>query len=166
MEISPTGDGLRIALICDFIFAHDWMSYLSYYSITKNLPDASFRIICSRGGDIKRPLFRWAKMFKLNFIITDAKMDLSDYFIITPTIVALEAYNGKNLGPNTSKSDETSVFIDYSKGWAKFNTSEWINRGINPLSNTDSFYVEDMNVNEHRIGKMWNKFYKFYSSIN
>ena len=37
MKISSIGKGLSILICCDFTVPHDWMSFLTFWSVKKNL---------------------------------------------------------------------------------------------------------------------------------
>jgi hypothetical protein len=66
MKISSTGNGLNILIVCDYVSHHDWMSFLSWYSFSKNLPDAQVGIVCNRQVMNLR-LFVWPARVKVKF---------------------------------------------------------------------------------------------------
>ena len=48
MSISTVGNGLSIIISCDYTPHHDWMAFLCWYSMKKNLPDANIMVSCRR----------------------------------------------------------------------------------------------------------------------
>lgn len=103
--ISETGENLSVLICCDHVFAHDWMTFLSYYSFRTFLPDAKLAIACERNSLIY-DLFKWAKRLDLNFEIIKPKNKLEylQYFqnknkidipclITTPDIICLKEWS-------------------------------------------------------------------------
>lgn len=64
-KITSTGEGLSVLIACDYVPHHHWMAFATWYSVSKNLPDAKVGILCNR-----RPLpvqmYGWARTLKLN----------------------------------------------------------------------------------------------------
>jgi hypothetical protein len=61
-----TGLGLNILICTDYVPHHDWMSFLCWYSISKNAPDAQVSIKCNRQL-MQYKLFNWTKRCKVPF---------------------------------------------------------------------------------------------------
>jgi len=59
MEITSTGDNLQIFIHCQDKPEHNWMSFASYYSIIKTLPEAKPNLIIERVLPT-RMYFSWA----------------------------------------------------------------------------------------------------------
>jgi hypothetical protein len=67
MSISSTGQGLNVLIRCEASLAHhDWMAFASWYSLTKNLPDAEVHVLCC--GPPQYDFLRWAKKVDVRFI--------------------------------------------------------------------------------------------------
>lgn len=48
MKVTSSGDRLNILLSCEYTFHHNWMSFASWYSAYKMLPDAKVALLCAR----------------------------------------------------------------------------------------------------------------------
>lgn len=172
--ISPTGEGLNILIDCKYIPQHDWMVFASWYSISKNLPDAIVKIICQR-SESKSTIFRWPnrcliplkQYLKSEKLIKDQAIDLGLYqneeeiLIITPDIMCVSFYDVEHKGPIDVKSDENFTFVSYLHGCGKFVLQDWLNIK-NPFFRVDRFYSENMFLNERRVLKLWDKGFKTY----
>lgn len=64
-----TGERLSVLLCCEHLLHHEWMSFVSWYSFQRNLPDAKFSMLCTRVG-MKYDIFRWTKRAGIQFQIT------------------------------------------------------------------------------------------------
>lgn len=80
--INLTGENLNILLCCKHSFLHEWMTFLSYYSIHRYLPDAKVQIICER-KNLYYDLFNWTKRSQVNFeyIKPKSKIEYLHHFI-------------------------------------------------------------------------------------
>jgi hypothetical protein len=65
-KFTSTGNGLNILLACDCLPHHEWMAFASWYSISKNLPDAQVTLLCHR-HQMNYQLFSWPKKCGLKF---------------------------------------------------------------------------------------------------
>ena len=46
--VTSTGKGLNVLIRSEYSFSSNWMSFGSWYSVQKNLPDANVAIVCER----------------------------------------------------------------------------------------------------------------------
>ncbi len=166
--ISDTGSGLKIIINCEYKTHHNWMSFASWYSISKNLPDAEVFVECNRGLS-KLQLFDWAFKCKVPFKQVSNKFE--DNFIIegnvlkiAPSIMAVSNYQGK-LDLAIAKSNDEAVFVDYSSGCGGFSLLEWENKAKNPFDLINFLFSEEMLLNEYRILKLWKKCSSVYSVL-
>lgn len=158
--ISPTGDGLNIAIKCNYLPHHNWMVMASWYSLLKNLPDAKFVIVCdkSQGGNIE--LFKWCVKLDLDFYYgTKHKYD----YEINCDTMAVREWKGFEICSATS--EETSTFVHYRDRCGDFVLADWIDSIEAPFARTDDFYKGGMAVNEWKILELWKKLYPVYSMI-
>ncbi len=174
---SITGKDLNILICCDYVRHHNWMTFSSWYSIFKNLPDAKVKIICKR-TDIKETLFNWTRKCNVPFmqysaddrLFTEVARDLGifepneEFMEILPNVMAVSHYNEFSLGPVDCQSDNNSTFVRYLK-CGKFVDYEWINTNKNPFGNTKKLFSDDLMLNEYRILKMWDKCHNTYTAI-
>lgn len=61
-----TGDGISVLICCDYLPHHHWMAFAAWYSIQKNMPDATVGIMCNRNL-MKRKCFDWAPKCDVKF---------------------------------------------------------------------------------------------------
>lgn len=191
MSISYIGKGLSILICCDFIVSHDWMSFLTFWSIKKNLPDANISVICRRKAN--SDIFHWTRKcsIPLTFHTTESLSEIKELslknpkskisepvLLVKPNIVFLrdfdEAGFDSNIFKNHSfeieglvsdvKSENTTVCCDYSDGWGNFVTSTWINKSSIPFSSVD-YSAVIMSLNEKRFAALWESASKMYQSI-
>ena len=66
-KITSTGDRLNILVSCDYSLHHDWMSFASWYSIYKNLPDAQVALLCARDLKDGYASFDWPYRCDIRF---------------------------------------------------------------------------------------------------
>jgi hypothetical protein len=174
--ISSLGGGLNILISCDYSVCHNWMAYLCWYSINKNLPDAKVFITCCR-NNVNCNLFSWTKKVNVPFRMYNGEYKLKNsagfadipMLILPPDVVAIRDFEESGLDPNVikdvcfvdntslicdAKEEEFCVFASYSNGWGKFVTSEWINRSGCPLLGSN-FKDPIMTFNEVRISDLW-----------
>ena len=191
MSISSIGKGLSILICCDFIVAHEWMSFLTYWSVKKNLTDASVTVACRRGATAD--LFHWARKCSVPLIfhsledpneirqlcLRNPRAKLSEpLLIVRPSVVFVRDFEeagfdvsrlqGSNFEVDglvsDARSDNTTVCCDYAGGWGNFNTSRWINRSSIPFS-TEDFSARVMAPNEKRLAALWESASRMYQSI-
>lgn len=164
-DISNTGDGLSIVIKCDYVPHHDWMSFASWYSITKNLPDAKVRMVCKRSGTPLQ-MFRWTRKVRVPFIQSSIEpQPTSDDLWITPDVMAVSTYDAENLGPVSVKENVVFTFASYLKGCGKFVLGEWINKRC-PFQMSQRFYATDLTLNEYRVLRLWEKAFNSYVACN
>lgn len=172
-KISNTGENLVIIINCEYLPHHSWMTFASWYSISKNLPDAKCIILCKRGF-YKINLFTWANVCKVPvYQIKDENIDYNKIGIkdninkisINCNCMAINTWNEDLLGPLTVKSDNFCTFVDYFDQCGKFNGNEWVGRIEHPFNNVESFYDDDLFLNEYKVFKMWNKCKNIYNLI-
>lgn len=61
--ITETGENLNILI--NAATAEDWMTFASWYSVFKNIPDAKVAIICNRNQRVEFQNFQWAKRLNI-----------------------------------------------------------------------------------------------------
>lgn len=90
------GDNLAILIKCDHYPHHDWMSFLCWYSISKNLPEAKVVVACSRGGGMNFDIFNWPRRCGVHFAYHNPNLDTvkfaleNEKFEIDTPLLALE----------------------------------------------------------------------------
>lgn len=164
LKISETGNGLNILMLCEYTRHHDWMSFASWYSIYKNLPDATVEISCLR-TNCQDQLFNWPVKCNVTFSQVSKLEHVVDKLTITPDIMAVSYYDINNLGPVDVKSDDNFTFVSYFRGCGKFVYDQWINTLRNPLVIAEKLFTEDISLNESRVLKLWGKAYTLYRTI-
>lgn len=160
--VTKTGDNLIITIICEYLPHNNWMTFASWYSITKYLPDAKCNILCKRGLN-KLNLYDWTHKCKvpMNYTNNLESFDFNKtnlyHKVINCSVMAIDVWNKDFVGPYNVKSNIDCTFVDYFDQCGNFYGNDWLNKIIPPFSYVDSFYSEDLNLNESKIFKMWNK---------
>lgn len=190
MEISDSGNGLKIVIGCDYSNAHNWMSFISWYSLSKNLPDAEVFVSCNRTL-MKNSLFGWTKKCKVPFFIhktVDKFGQIAACNVKNPVLyipvetICVRDFSEANFSPNDlseeqiyflnedlscdCKQDKPCVFATYLNGWGRFVTSEWINRMNSPFIPNVKFDSGDMTTNEIRISKLWKSATTLFQTVS
>lgn len=193
MAISSIGNGLTIAINCDFVSHHEWMGFLQYVSILKHLPEAKVIITCRRRM-IGMNIFNWCRRCNVhllfhtseniselhNFLKRNKALKTECVLITEPNLVFLHDFEEvgfdkeiiskiKHISETDGlvseiKSENSTVCCDYSSGWGKFVTANWINKNSIPFS-TINFACAGMSVNENRLAKVWNAARKLYPNL-
>lgn len=167
-KVTPLGDNLAILIECEYTKMHSWMAYATWYSITKNLPDASVSVICPRDMISGSQHFSWTyRISNVNLFQgknPPNRFGLNKRIIrIPPHTMAVRKFNLENIGPAKVNSGELSTFVDYSEGCGKFVLSEWINKK-EPFNNAvKKFYTNNITVNELKVLRLWEKSFSLYT---
>jgi len=161
--LSFTGNDLRIAINCNYLPHHHWMVFSSWYSIYKNLPDASVKIFCNKNirleVDDLHELFGWVPKVKVEFSYKKGNPD----FQIDCDVMAIREWTGPDICDASSK--DITTFCTYRAGCGNFVMAEWINTITPPFSRTDDFKKEVMTVNEVKILEFWRKSLPTYVAL-
>ncbi len=67
MNITSNGDRLNILITCDYSIHDDWMSFASWYSVYKNLPDAKSALLCARDLKDGYASYNWPYRCDISF---------------------------------------------------------------------------------------------------
>lgn len=177
MVISDTGKNLSICIGCDYSPHFNWMTFLCWYSIQKNIPDAKVYISCFR-KNFSYEYFNWTKRCKIPFSMTsnedwekriknsDEKTlyisgnnvcvsDLFEFNSINDVFMNKKIANGDDFFSGDCKEDKNYLFVTYKNGWGSFVLSNWINKNGSPFFEKSNFKYGSMTINEMRINKLW-----------
>lgn len=194
MAISSTGDNLSILISCDYSTCNNWMAFLAWYSLSKNLPDAKVLVACNRTV-MSSPLFGWTKKCKVPFELhkcmskdEQANFVLDKGLVTTPLLIipsdSLAIRDFEESGFDTqllkgkmkvtsfpdlccdAKEDKSCVFVTYSEGWGKFVTSDWIHKLNCPFTSANRFANGNLTANEVRIGRLWSAVTPLFHTVS
>lgn len=195
MAIKYTGDGLGLIISCDYVPEHDWMAFLCWYSISKNLPDAKVHVGCNRKV-MQCDILRWVRRCGLPFYLhrdmpageeraaVKGKEALNGHLLtVHPRYVCLRDFDEAQVDADEvvvgdgcledipclhspSRDQNPTVFVDCSDGWGKFVPSAWINKSGIPLITGVDFSAPGMGVNEARLAKLWGPASELYQNIS
>ena len=139
---------LAIVIECEPIFSHNWMCFVSWYSIQKKLSSAQVFIkYLSKGVP-----FVWPNSIGVKkFIKTDRNIIKN----ISPSVIAAREFSG-NLDIASSKTDIPATFVDYKFGCGTFELDSWINKKDAPFQNAHKkFSTIDLTINEYAVLDTW-----------
>lgn len=172
--ITKTGDNLIIAINCEYLPHHNWMTFASWYSISKNLPDAKCLILCKRGLH-KQNLYEWAHKCKIPiYYLKDTelfdknKIGLSDSVEVKSiecSVMAINTWNDNSIGPFDVQADSDCTFVDYFNQCGNFYGKDWVNKLNSPFEHVDLFYSDSLNLNENKVLRLWNKCKNIYNTL-
>jgi len=193
MQISSLGRNLNILIPCDYTISHNWMSFFCWYSISKNLPEASVIIACNR-NKMDKNLFFWTRRCKIKCVFHKT-IDLAEQIslvkkmgfgepllVVEPGTVCIRDFeetkidyqnlSGLILPQNHSdilsdcKDSTFSLFVSYKNGWGNFVNSKWIDSERCPLLSNLDFKSSEMTVNESRIRNLWNSTKFLFNNVS
>jgi hypothetical protein len=187
--VSYLGKNLNIIISCDHIPGHNWMSYICWYSIRKNLPDANVSLVCKR-HNVSGYLFLWTKKVGVPFKMYSSSEDIISTYkkpnlVVPPFCLAVRDFDEAGIDPSfikdndsilledtnlvcDAKEDKFSVFCSYEDGWGRFITKEWINKTDCPLSffSLKKFSSSNMSLNEKLVKNMWDSSLRLFQAIS
>jgi hypothetical protein len=188
--ISYLGKGLNITISCDHVPGHNWMSYLCWYSIKQNLPDANISMVCKR-ENVSGNLFLWTKKLNIPFRMygnsfLDEALKHIDVpnLVVPPYCMCVRDFEEASFDPSRIKedvlfvegtnlvcsasSDEFSPFCSYKIGWGHFITSDWIHKEECPLyfAIIKKLSKQGMSLNEKKIENLWSSSLKLFQMVS
>lgn len=130
------------------------MSFASWYSIRKRLPDS----IVTLEVKLSRPMFGWANRAGIRIV---RKADSE--FRIDPTVMAVRDFAG-DLSISPAKSSLQTCFVDYSGGCGDFVVDKWIHKVEVPFQKAFRRFgsYKDLTVNEVAVLEFWEKCHQVY----
>lgn len=171
------------------------MSFLCWYSISKNLPNVNVLVACNR-TPMKNNLFGWARRCNVPFVLhkpmpsdiqikylQQEKLIQDTALFLHPATVAIRDFEDGDYDPKAldgqivhldalsdlgcdAKEDKPFVFATYLSGWGKFVTSEWINRLSCPFTPDNRYLQGSMTVNEVKIGQLWKSVIPLFQTVS
>lgn len=154
-----TGNGLQIFINCNYLPHHDWMTFISWYSIKKNLPDADITIVCDKSKFATTPIFGWVNKANVNFTYTKKSGGIS----IPCDVMAIREWINEEI--IDAKSSNIATFCTYRNGCGNFVVSDWINSMLPPFEKSEVFKKDSMTINEIKILEIWKKGLPIYAAI-
>lgn len=189
---TSTGNNLHVVISCEYTFLHDWMSFVTWYSICKSLPDASVEIFFYK-KNINSDLFKWTKKVNLKYSFVKEEDIFSEFLfdkfvlIVNPCLVFVGELNLNNFKENCSfkggmfvreksdifkenniaidvKTNEVGGIINYEAGWGKFHLDKWREKFC-PLNFSNNMITSSMTLNETKVMKLWQKVTPLYLNL-
>lgn len=144
--------GSKIIILCDCIPLHDWMSFASWYSIKKKLPE--YEVILEISS--KCQFFAWAR--RLGVRISNSEEGRK----IPCTVFAIRDFDG-DFTIVSSKSANQKTFVNCVEGCGNFVVDEWINKTMAPFNQAlKRFGTGSLTVNEMGILSLWEQCHSVY----
>jgi len=142
----------NIAIVCECLPCHDWMSFASWYSLSKRLPDSAVVL------EVRHcHLFSWAR--RLGVRIAGQS---ENSFKISPSVVAVRDFDG-DASISPAKTEIQTCLVDYSGGCGNFVVGDWINNSKVPFFNAvKRFGTGSLTVNEMAILNVWEQCHNLY----
>lgn len=166
MSITSTGSGLSLLINCWYVPHHHWMTFASWYSVKKFLPDAEVSIHCNRqNGDYRWPLFGWAVKLRAKFSYNRPK-NFSGLEIQANTM-AVRTWQQNDNQVVMANSNEISTFVNYGDGCGNFVMAEWINSLAAPFEKVPNLINGrmELTLNERKVFDIWEQLLPVYLQI-
>jgi hypothetical protein len=135
------------------------MAFASWYSITKNLPDANVKIYCDREKTRLLELFKWPNKVGVEFTYNCP----NGRNVINCTTMVVRDWRGFEVC--NAKENDIKTFVDYQDGCGKFVVSDWINKIESPFAKVDHLMNEGMSLNELKIFGLWRNLSPIYLAV-
>jgi hypothetical protein len=189
--VNELGDGLFIAIDAQHSWLDDWMSFASWYSFSKIIPDATVVVVVTTKSKDRLP-FSWTRQLNVPVIYSAhddwrlkgaealARLQRSGtLLVVKPDVVAVRDLNDEaievlnsspmqNIGGMLvadASSDELACFVSYRSGWGKFVVADWIHNEA-PFAYVGKFSKDSPNANEVRIAKLWRQLGPIYTAVS
>lgn len=171
--MNDNGNGLTFVIECQQLYADDWLAFASWYSLSKNAPDAKVVILVER----PKNLFLWTKKVGVEI---KHEISLNPYFYqFKPNTLLIREFSTwhleefeKSLGPklpellvSEAKNDEFTPFVSYET-CGSFVMGNWINTLECPFSLADKFMTHLACANEVRILRLWKQISSVYATVS
>jgi hypothetical protein len=158
-----TGKNINLRINCEYNGFHHWMTYVCWYSIKKNAPDANIEINCLKNDHAKSVgFFAWANKLNIKFEYVK-KHSESNFYTITPNMLMVREWSGFTI--SDVKSEEITAFVDIEKGCGNFVVEEWINKKESPFDKIKYFIKPKMSSNEHKVLDLWERAKLTYTAV-
>lgn len=180
MQKCLTGENLSILISCDYLRHHHWMSFLTFYSLKMNLPDAKVYVASPRRV-MHDKLFDWTRRCNVPLFFHKDMTEIEqidgflkkftpeNLLVLHPNQICVRSFeqsgyeyklDGMTRGVDDEltsdcKSEKITSFVSYDHGWGTFNMDSWINKRGCPLIPQLKFTTNQMTPNEMRISKIW-----------
>ena len=166
------GNGINVIIEAEATPIHDWMAFSCWYSLTKNLPDATVGIRFNSRDN--HNLFQWVKRLKIPRYFANHEglsFEPSVVMVRELTKVHLELLQENfNIVNNyllcDAKVDNIVPFVSFSNGCGAFVTSNWINSMDYPFPWAERFMTSTSTTNEVRILKLWKQLSPLYTTVS
>lgn len=184
IRISKLGRGLTVLISCEATGADNFLAFASWYSLTKNLPDAQIVIACRRPLHPSMDVFPWVYRLQVPFFYhqkdcPDIKVGDSPILMIPADTMCLQPLDD-DLLMRLSRSDlivdghdlclpaktfDPVVFCSLRDGCGLFVPSKWLHKGGHPFRRTDLYEKGTLTLNEKRVFSLWKKLCPLYDTI-
>lgn len=135
---------------CDESECNYWMSFVSWYSIVKNIPNS--KVFLNKS-------YKWAS--KVGVCKLKNKQNNFN-LILSPSVVAVRSLENENFVISSSKSDIFSTFVDYRYGCGKLK----LNSIVPPFEQVFKKYLdEDVTINEKAVLNIFQKCSNLYKAL-
>lgn len=152
---------LAIIIECESDFCNNWMSFVSWYSIQKKIPNAQVFITVPYMGIF----FSWTNKVGVKIFRNQFKIERPILKTIKPSVMAIRDFSG-GLEVASSKSEIQACLVDYRYGCGKFDLDKWYNLKKTPLNDAlKRFSTPDITINEYYILDTWQQACSAYKQI-
>lgn len=152
---------LAFIVECEPNFCNNWMAFVSWYSIHKNISDAQV-FLAVPFMDL---FYNWSNNVGVRIFRKQFNIERPVIKIIRPSVMAVREFSG-DLDIVSSKTDISSCLVDYKYGCGKFTLDKWANLMQVPFDDAlKRFSTIDLTTNEFAILNIWEQASFAYKQI-
>lgn len=188
MPIDNLGDGLSVVIACEATGLDNFLAFASWYSFSKNLPDARVAVACRRPDSPRFDAFRWVRKVGVPFFYHKTQKDpvgeatarghaSHPVLRVPPDVMCLAPFGDGEvdlfLGRGVvdggavagAAAGEVSALCSVRGGCGSFVPAAWIDNGGHPFGKADRFFKGQLTLNERRIFSLWKKSCPLYDHV-
>lgn len=177
MQVDFLGNGLTVVIQCEANGADNFLAFASWYSLTKNLPDAEVIIVCQRPTEIEMDVFPWVYRVKVPFFYYQKTFPVfktkNKVLTITPDIMCLGSLDKMTIDKINANEDfvvkatnpEPAIFCSLKDGCGSFVPANWIHKRGHPFDKADVYLKGISTINEKKVFLIWKKLCPMYNGL-
>jgi hypothetical protein len=152
---------LAIVIECEPNFCNNWMSFVSWYSIYKKMPEAQV-FLSVPYMDV---FFGWTSRVGVKIFRNQFKIERPVIKHIKPSVIAVREFSD-NIDIVSSKTDIYASFVDYKYGCGSFILDKWQKIKRPPFEDAQKkFFIPDLTINEYAVLNTWEQCSLSYRQI-
>jgi len=171
--VDELGLGITVVAEADYTFLDEWQAFACWFSVKRNMPDASFCVELSKGrrrGD--KQLYQWAR--RAGATVVSRHQDRVPTIRVPCHSALIRPYEPEMVEGmrgcvrplvKEARSEGWYYWVDASE-CGLFRRSEWLDRADCPLYMADRFATPDLTVSEEKVLRLWGQASSLFVAIS